>query len=99
MTIFFVLIGSGVLFLLYVLANFWRERHRPNKYMWEPDTETLRRDGAEVIVITHPISLSAQGGVSVIPFPLRGDRPGNWPVPPTGVKGAIEMPVKRFSKR
>ncbi len=29
MTIFFVLNGLGVIFLLYVLANFWKEGHRP----------------------------------------------------------------------
>jgi hypothetical protein len=29
MTIFLVLNGMGVIFLLYVLANFWKDGHQP----------------------------------------------------------------------
>jgi hypothetical protein len=59
MTIFFLLNGLGVVFLLYVLANFWKESHR------EKDSE--RRYKRDVFVATHPISHNACGGVAVIP--------------------------------
>jgi hypothetical protein len=78
MTIFLVLNGLGVAFLLYVLANFWKEGHRPENNARQYETEFERRDWADVAVITHPISHSAQGGISVIPFrPLDrySDRP------------------------
>jgi len=78
MTIFLVLNGLGIAFLLYVLANFWKEGHRPENNAREYETEFERRDWADVAVITHPISHSAQGGVSVIPF-RPSDRYGDKP--------------------
>ena len=68
MTIFMALNGLGVAFLLYVLANFWKEGRRPENNARKYATEFEQRDWADVVVITHPISHSAQGGISVIPF-------------------------------
>jgi hypothetical protein len=76
MTIFLVLSGLGVVFLLYVLANFWKEGHRPGNNAQKYEAEFGQRDWANVVVITHPISHSAQGGVSVIPFRPRGRQSG-----------------------
>jgi len=68
MTIFLLLNGLGVVFLLYVLAHFWREGRRSEQIARKYVAAFERRDWADVIVVTHPISHDAQGGVSVIPF-------------------------------
>ena len=70
-TIFLVLSGLGVIFLMYVLANFWKEGHRPMNDERNDVMEFRGRNWADVVIVTHPISLSAQGGVSVIPFQAR----------------------------
>jgi len=70
-TIFLLLNGLGVVFLLYVLANFWKEGRRPMKEECNDVMEFRGRNWADVVVVTHPISLTAQGGVSVIPFQAR----------------------------
>lgn len=75
MTIFLVLNGVGVVFLLYVLANFWKEGHRDGHQnenaRWWPATDFGMREPAELVVISHPISRALQGGLSVIPFQAR----------------------------
>ncbi len=76
MTIFLVLNGLGVVFLLYVLANFWKEGHRPENDARELESNFDEGDWADVAVITHPISHSAQGGVSVVPFRTRDQYSG-----------------------
>jgi hypothetical protein len=70
-TIFLALNGLGVVFLLYVLANFWKEGHRPLNEKRGDVMEFRGRNWSDVVVVTHPISLSAQCGVSVIPFQAR----------------------------
>jgi hypothetical protein len=70
LNIFLILNGLGVVFLLYVLANFLKEGHRPTGDR-DGVMEYRGRDRAGVFVVTHPISLFAQGGVSVIPFQER----------------------------
>ena len=98
-TIFFMLIGLAVAFLLYVLANLWGEGRASRNVarQWRAD---LGRDGRpEVFVVTHPISTSAQGGLSVIPFralesvipPQHARRPGG--------RGILAIPPKRASTR
>ena len=71
MTIFLLLNGVGVVFLLYVLANFWKEGHRPRSGTQKSLGAFRRRDGANVFVVNHPISHSAQGDISVIPLRAR----------------------------
>lgn len=71
MTLFFLLNGMGVVFLLFVLVNFWKEGNRPKNAARPYATEFLRRDKPEVVVVTHPISHSAHGGLSVIPMQAR----------------------------
>jgi hypothetical protein len=99
MTIFFVLNGLGVIFLLYVLANFWKEGHRQNKNSRNYATEFGRCDSSDVIVVTHPISHSAQGGLSVIPFQTRRLE---FRIESSGGAGSHEtsgVPVRRISTR
>ena len=70
-TIFLLLNGLGVIFLLYVLARFWNEGRRQEYTTRQSTTEFLRSDAADVFVVTHPISHSACGGLSVIPVQAR----------------------------
>lgn len=98
MTIFFVLNGLGVIFLLYVLANFWKEGQRPKNAARKYAMEFGRRDWADVFVLTHPISHSAQGGVSVIPFQSR-DRYSGKPARRAASSVTQDAPVRRFSTR
>ncbi len=98
MTIFLLLNGVGVVFLLYVLANFWKEGHRSNNNARKYPAEYGWRDWANVVVVTHPISHSAQGGLSVIPF-RHADRHSDKPARRTISNGAPEMPVRRFSTK
>jgi len=67
MMIFAVLNGLGVVFLVYVLVQFWKEGHRRMK----PATsgrviELSVKDGPTVLVVTHPVSHCAHGGLSVV---------------------------------
>ncbi|HLJ23460.1 MAG TPA: hypothetical protein VKT71_05075 [Candidatus Acidoferrales bacterium] len=71
LTIFLMLNGLGVAFLLYVLANFLKEGHRPMRGDRIEAMEYRGRSRSDVFVVTHPVSLFAQGGVSVIPFQER----------------------------
>ncbi len=72
MTIFFLLNGLGVGFLLYVLANFWQEGRRPKEAARQYATDFLHRGAADVFIMTHPISHSAFGGLSIAPMQFRG---------------------------
>ena len=102
MTIFYVLNGVGIVFLLYVLANFWKEGHQP-KNPKNNDRKYAanfgRRDWTEVIVMTHPISHAAQGGLSVIPFHARRQELRDNPSRQENSCGSVEVPVRRISTR
>jgi hypothetical protein len=98
MTIFYLLNGLGVVFLLYVLANFWKEGQRPKNDARKDTAELGRRDWADVIVVTFPISHSAQGGLSVLPFPGR-DRESDNSAHRTPSDGTPELTVRRSSTR
>jgi hypothetical protein len=98
MTIFLLLNGLGVVFLLYVLANFWLEGRRPINNARRYAAEFEQRDWADVLVVTHPISHSAQGGLSVIPF-RAPERHSGKPAHGTTSRGTSETPVRRISTR
>jgi hypothetical protein len=71
--VFLILCGLSISFLVYVLVQLWREGHQggtgaePAMYRrpWNPD----------LVVLTHPISLNARGGISVIPLQLEAPIP------------------------
>jgi hypothetical protein len=98
MTIFLVLNGLGVAFLLYVLANFWKEGHRAKNSNRKYATEFGQRDWADVLVVTHPISHNAQGGLSVIPSQPR-NRYSDTRAHRATSSVMQEMPVRRFSTK
>ena len=99
MTVFFVLNGLGVVFLLYVLASFWKEGHRPRNDDRKYAAEFRERDWTDVAVITHPISSYAQGGLSVIPFPMRGRQAEGKLDRGTASHGVSGFPARRISTR
>ena len=99
MTIFFVLNGMGVVFLLFVLVNFWRDGHRPKTFVQEGVVQSLRRNKAEVTVLAPPISPTGQGGFSVIAFPVNGREPAGKSARTTTKGGTVEMRQKKYSTR
>ena len=102
MTIFLVLNGAGVIFLIYVLASFWKEGHPP-KNPRNDDRKYARqfgqRDWSDVIGATHPISHAAQSGLSVIPFESRRQELRDKPSRGAISRGTVEVPVRRISTR
>jgi hypothetical protein len=58
--VFTVLNGLAVIFLLYVLVQFWKEEHRPTKAVRRGQVIELSvKSKPTVLVVTHPISTSA----------------------------------------
>src|ERR1700730_1926595 len=98
MTIFLALNALGVVFLLYVLGNFWREGPQPKNNARKYAPEFGRRDWINVAVVTHPISHNAQGSLSVIPFRVR-DRNSDQPAQRMTSHGTPDAPVRRFSTK
>ena len=99
MKIFFLLNGMGVVFLLYVLGNFWKEGHRSKSNARKHATEFGRRNWGDVFVVTHPISHAAQGGISVIPFQARDRGLSDRPIHSTASRETPEVPARRISTR
>jgi hypothetical protein len=99
MTIFFALNGVGVVFLLYVLANFWKEGHRRKNNATMYTAKFGQRDSAGVIVVTRPISQAAQGGIYLIPFQSHRQEPRDQSSLEAISRGTAEWPVKRASRR
>ena len=99
MNIFFLLNVLGLVFLLYVLVNFWNEGRRPECGTRKFKSDLDRENKPVVFVATHSISRSAQGGRSIIPFQIR-DRDLQGEEHHRDSVGKIqEMPVRRsFAK-
>ena len=98
-TIFFVLNGAGVVFLLYVLANFRKEGRQPKNDDWEYAVEFGKRDWGDAIVVRRPISHAARGGLSVIPFQVQRQELRGNPIRETISRGIVEVRGKRTSTR
>jgi hypothetical protein len=64
MTIFMLVNGMGVVFLLYVLANFWKEGHRQGTATPQFLTGSSQRYSRSVFVRTHSIPESGCVGRS-----------------------------------
>jgi hypothetical protein len=70
-TLFLVLNGMSVVFLLYVLAKFWAEGRRPRRTLRKYEVEFGTRNWSNHVVETHAISRDSLGRRAVIPFPLK----------------------------
>lgn len=91
--IFLILCGLSVAFLVYVLAQFWREERR-NPGGDEPVMVFSRRWNPNLVVVTHPISLSAHGGISVMPLQPQSLVPSREK-DRSGKARVLEMPSNR----
>lgn len=65
--VFLTLCGLSVTFLVYVFIQFWREGHQSDTGA-EPAMLFRLPVNPDLVVLTHPISLNAHGGISVIPL-------------------------------
>jgi hypothetical protein len=90
MTIFLILNGMGLVFMLYVLVNFVKEgRRTPRGGARMPRLSSLYGSRTEVFVATRPVEMAghAPNGAAVIPFPVLEGRPrpvGGQPAPDGG---------------
>jgi len=99
MTIFLILNGVAVVFLLYVLANFWKDGHRPKNRIQESTIEPLRQNKADVIVMRPPVSHSAKRVRFVIPQQAIAHGLGGGSVLKPVGHGATGTPVRRISTK
>jgi hypothetical protein len=73
MTIFLVLNGIAVVFLLYVLVNFWKEgRRTAHGGVSSHPLQSMRGNNPEVFIVTGPLEVAARrpGKTSLIRFPV-----------------------------
>src|SRR5258706_3763867 len=98
--VFTVLNGLAVIFLLYVLVQFWKEQHRPMKPVERDKVVEFPVKGRPtVLVVTHPISTSAHGGLCLVSG--QANRAGLQDATSHGTSSnrAQETPMTRFSAR
>jgi hypothetical protein len=81
MTLFNILNGLGVVFLVYVLVQFWKEGHRPMEAATSDRViEFSVKDRPTVVIVTRPIT----GGLQVADAPLArqssaaSGKPATW---------------------
>ena len=96
---FLALSGLAVVFLVYVLANFWKEGRRAKNNALKYAAEFGQRDWKDRVVRLQPISHSAKGGVSVIPFEARNRNAAGRPARGPYAQEAVEMPARKISTR
>jgi hypothetical protein len=99
MTLFFLLNGLGIVFLLYVLVNFWKDGHRAKNNARHREEEWPREGRAEAIVATHPTPCFHRNGPSVIPFRTPAGQLGRKPAQTTAQTGTTEQVGRRISTR
>ena len=100
MMIFAVLNGLGVVFLVYALVQFWKEGHRPIKpAMRDRLIEFPVKDSPTVLVVTHPVSHCAHGGLSVVSSEVWRSSPQEGQLHRDSPDGADETLLKRSSAR
>lgn len=105
MPIFLILNGLAVIFLLYVLVNFWKEGRRTKRTVTHRAADGERLRDFEPIIVTHPISQTAQGGLSVIPLRALAGQTRERPARRSAVNHrsigvhhtVVEMPLSRIS--
>ena len=97
MTIFLILNGMGLVFLLYVLAGFWEESHRPAGHVRKNAIQFGSEEMAQVAVTTYQISRPARDFGVVIPFqaPRQFDRKL---VPVASINAGRELSAGSFAK-
>ncbi|MBZ5642938.1 MAG: hypothetical protein LAO19_09285 [Acidobacteriia bacterium] len=71
--LFLLLNAMGVVFLIYVLANFWKEGSRTKSDTRPDEFDFMQEERPAVLVVTHLIAHGTNGSGSVIPLQLRGE--------------------------
>ncbi len=100
MMLFTALNGLGVVFLVYVLIQFWKEGHRPMRAApRDRASEFSMKDRPTVLVVTHPISHFAYGGLSVVSRQVRLSDLEDRQLHRDSPDGADETLLKRSSAR
>lgn len=69
--LFVMLNAMGVVFLIYVLANFWREGSRTKSETRPDEFDFMQEERPAVLVVTHLVAHGTNGSGSVIPLQLR----------------------------
>jgi hypothetical protein len=99
LNIFLVLNGLAVVFLLYVLANFWKEGRREKNNALKYTAEFGQRDWNDMVVRMQPISHSSKIGFSMIPFQTRERKPAGKSADGLRAGEAVEIPLRKISTR
>jgi len=99
MTIFILLNGMGMAFLVYVLVNFWNEGHRTKSAARPLETYLMRSDYPVVHIVNHLISNSAEDGLSVMPLRIHEDESRGRQDSRLSAGATVEIPRKRVSAR
>ena len=90
----------GVVFLVYVLVQFWKERHLPkNPAPRDKAMELSLQCKPTVTVVTHPISHSAHAELSVVSRQARTGGQQDRQHHRESADGAADGSLKRFSTR
>jgi len=71
-TVFLVLSVMGVVFLLYVLANFWKEDNRMKSDVRPDENDFPRAERQSMHVVRHRIAQDTQIGRNVISLENKG---------------------------
>lgn len=99
MTIFFVLNGLGLLFLLYVLAKFWQEGRHSRKNSGTCAVRFGRRNWAVVVLPTRLNSVGPKRGPAVLPFPTRDRQVSDRPILETASHRDLDERALQISTR
>jgi hypothetical protein len=98
MTIFFVLNGMGVVFMVYVLTAFWKEGHRHMNNSRKRTTEDWIPGRAELREVTQSISGRSTFALSVIPF-RAPNRLNGKSAYGSASREASTLPIRQISTR
>ncbi len=100
MMLFTLLNGLAVVFLLYVLVQFWKEGHRSLGPATSDKVIVFSmKNKPTVVVVTHPISYCAQAGLAVVSRQIRMSGQRDRQLLRDSVDGVDEVPLKRYSSR
>jgi hypothetical protein len=100
MTIFLVLNGMAVVFMLYVLVNFWKEgRRTTHGGVRSYDFQSLHGSEREVFVVTRPLEFEVgrPGKRSLIRFPAPVGRPREDQVGGESAQGGGRSSPRKYS--
>jgi hypothetical protein len=97
--LFLLMNVTGVLFLLYVLANFWKEGAREKSDARPDELDFMVEERNSVLIVTRMVACGTKSNGRVIPFQVQNQAPAD-PDKRTGRRAAIhEMQAERLSAK